>query len=576
MKRTVFLLIAISLLVVGCDKDPVPTTPPIAAFKVQPENGLTTTVFQFNATETKATDDRDTILFLRWDWDNDSIWDTGFSRAKSFKHRYYQPGTYTARLEARNDAGQSDTVQITINVGQGNSAPQPHLNVNPLSGNLRTVFHCDGSMTRDDEDSLNTLKFRWDFNGDGIWDTEYAEENRADYLFSNAGQYYITMNVVDPKGLTATINQPVIVSLSNPNLVPEFTWNPDRPTTADTILFDASQSYDPEHPDNFFTYRWSFTQDGTWETGYQSDPTIRHNFEDEGEQFVTLEIRDQWGLINQKQTPIWVYHANKKPTATFFAGCDHGNLTTNFYFDADGIHDMEDLRDQLRVRWDLDGDGNWDTDYSKERIIRHSYTQPGTYVVTLEVIDSGGLTDETWITVTVTDGTNPTDLIIDKAKDIFYGTVKIGDQWWTSENMNHGSGRNCYARQSSNCNIYGGLYSWTSAMVGATTEKAKGICPDGWHIPTTAEWQELVDYLGVDQARSRLEVGGDTDFMMKYAGQRDTYNHYDHLGFLANYWTSTKSAGENAWMYSFQNDKEDPYKIVLSHTYLFSVRCIKN
>ncbi|NCC69902.1 MAG: hypothetical protein EOM14_17240, partial [Clostridia bacterium] len=56
------------------------------------------------------------------------------------------------------------------------------------------------------------------------------------------------------------------------------------------------------------------------------------------------------------------------------------NFCTNFYFDADGIHDMEDLRDQLRVRWDLDGDGNWDTDYSKERIIRHSYTQPGTYV----------------------------------------------------------------------------------------------------------------------------------------------------------------------------------------------------
>ncbi|MFO7617357.1 MAG: hypothetical protein R6V75_08890, partial [Bacteroidales bacterium] len=65
MKRSVYLLIALSFLLAQCKKEPLPTTPPIASFKVQPENGLTTTVFQFNASETKATDARDTILFLR-------------------------------------------------------------------------------------------------------------------------------------------------------------------------------------------------------------------------------------------------------------------------------------------------------------------------------------------------------------------------------------------------------------------------------------------------------------------------------------------------------------------------------
>ncbi|TVR80270.1 MAG: hypothetical protein EA412_04995 [Chitinophagaceae bacterium] len=43
----------------------------------------------------------------------------------------------------------------------------------------------------------------------------------------------------------------------------------------------------------------------------------------------------------------------------------------------------------------------------------------------------------------------------------------------------------------------GRLYQWSAAMNGETTEKAQGVCPDGWHIPTDCEWMYLEDALGM-------------------------------------------------------------------------------
>ena len=35
------------------------------------------------------------------------------------------------------------------------------------------------------------------------------------------------------------------------------------------------------------------------------------------------------------------------------------------------------------------------------------------------------------------------------------------------------------------------LYQWSAAMLGITTERAQGICPTGWHIPSDCEWMYL-------------------------------------------------------------------------------------
>ncbi len=578
---TRYLLIFVLVIagIVQCKKEDTVKTPPVAAFKINPASGLTTSLFTFDVSDSKATNVGDTILFFRWDWDNDNIWDTGFSRSKSFSHRYYKPGSYSPRMEVRNESGLSDTAQLSVQVGRGYSPPQPSFTMMPGSGNLRTEFSFDTRNTHDDEDSLSTLKFRWDWEGDGIYDTEYSDQTSYTHYFIASSVYNPTLQVIDPQGLTATLRKSVSVSLSNPRLVPLFKWSPEKPSTSDTVMLDASASYDPDNVGNTFTYRWNFltnSKDTEFDTEYLTNPVIAHQFQTEGDNSVILEIRDQWGLINQIKTTLFILHSNLKPTAAFFIGYEYGNLTTNFYFDATASTDREDIAAQLQVRYDFESDGIWDTNYNKDRTATHKYGAAGTYHVRMQVMDSGGLTDTTGLNVFVTSGTNETGLILDKPNNVSYGTVKIGSQWWMAENLNEATGKVCYSNLVSNCNLYGGLYTWTNLMNGATTERAKGLCPTSWHIPSQAEWQQLVDFYGTNQAKSHLLVSGDSDFRMFLAGQRSTAGRSEMMNTVTNFWTSTKSSGENAWAVSFQRDQDGYFKLNLGQAYGFSVRCIKD
>jgi uncharacterized protein (TIGR02145 family) len=577
LAHTGYFLLA-TLAIAGfsrCKKDDIVKTPPVGAFKLSPANGLTTTLFQFDASESKATIPTDTILFIRWDWDDDNNWDTGFSRSRYFTHRFYVPGSYKPRMEIRNEAGLSDTIQLSVEVGRGYSAPKPAFTLAPGSGNLRTEFTFDAGITTDDEDSLNTLKFRWDWEGDGIYDTEYSPETLQKHFYEASSVYNPTLQVLDPQNLTATLRKSVSVSTSNLRLVPLFSWSPDKPSTSDTVRLDASASYDPDHADNHFTYRWKFNKDTEFTTEYLTDPVFGYQFTIEGDNDVILEIRDQWGLINQVKSKIFIYHSNLKPTASFFIGYEYGNLTTNFYADANGSKDGEDLIDQLKVRWDFESDGIWDTEFVKEKTATHKYSKTGRFHIRMQIIDSGGLTDTTGQFVNVGPGTNETGLILDTRNNISYGTVKIGSQWWMSENLNE-PGKVCYSNQATNCALYGGLYTWTVVMNGSTAEKARGLCPQGWHIPTIAEWDQLINFYGEAEAKKHLLVDGDSDFRMFLSGQRSTAGRSEMMNLVTNFWSSTKSSGENAQAISFQRDQEASFKLNLSAQYGFSVRCIKD
>jgi uncharacterized protein (TIGR02145 family) len=81
-----------------------------------------------------------------------------------------------------------------------------------------------------------------------------------------------------------------------------------------------------------------------------------------------------------------------------------------------------------------------------------------------------------------------------------YKTVRIGGQTWMAENLNYRSLRGkswCYDDDSSNCDKYGRLYDWETAMM---------VCPEGWHLPSAKEWKTLVEYVGRSDAAGKKRV----------------------------------------------------------------------
>lgn len=108
-----------------------------------------------------------------------------------------------------------------------------------------------------------------------------------------------------------------------------------------------------------------------------------------------------------------------------------------------------------------------------------------------------------------------------------YKSVKIGTQTWMTENLNVATFRNgdpipeaksneewekagkegkpawCfYENDPKNGAKYGKLYNWYAVS------DPRGLAPNGWHVPTDAEWKVLENYLGEDAGKKMKSTSG--------------------------------------------------------------------
>ena len=117
-----------------------------------------------------------------------------------------------------------------------------------------------------------------------------------------------------------------------------------------------------------------------------------------------------------------------------------------------------------------------------------------------------------------------------------YNTVQIGNQCWMKENLrttkyadnteifpagSHASYTEPYRyapdNNESNVPVHGYWYNWTAAMHGETSSSTnpsgiQGICPDGWHVPSDAEWNQLANYVG---NQNEYACGNDNTYIAK-------------------------------------------------------------
>jgi uncharacterized protein (TIGR02145 family) len=210
--------------------------------------------------------------------------------------------------------------------------------------------------------------------------------------------------------------------------------------------------------------------------------------------------------------------------------------------------------------------------------------------------------------------------ICDPVKDIdgnIYRAVTIGTQVWMAENLKVTHYRNgdaipnvtdnaaweslttgayCeYDNDLNNVATYGRLYNWYAV------NDSRNIAPEGWHVPTDAEWKQLEMYLGMSQTEAdavdwrgtdeggKLKESGtihwlnpntgatnESGFSALPGGWRYYYATYYGIGSNAGFWSSTESSSSSAWFRYLSSASSGVNRGYYDKQIGFSVRCVKD
>ncbi len=177
-----------------------------------------------------------------------------------------------------------------------------------------------------------------------------------------------------------------------------------------------------------------------------------------------------------------------------------------------------------------------------------------------------------------------------------YSVVDIGGQCWMAENIDvdpsgspawnsFDAGWYGYYNNTWQANDEGTLFQWSALMNNSTTERAQGVCPTGWHVPSDFEFmylertlgmttaqQEATAWRGTDQG-TQLKSGGISGYEGLLAGYRDAAD--ENRGTYAIYWSSSVSGGD-AYSRSLNSGLPEVGRSISNKALAWSVRCLKD
>jgi uncharacterized protein (TIGR02145 family) len=216
----------------------------------------------------------------------------------------------------------------------------------------------------------------------------------------------------------------------------------------------------------------------------------------------------------------------------------------------------------------------------KRPIIR--YEKAGVYTVSLLTYNMDGssdITKKSYITITYKTGT-----FTDTRDNRVYKTIVLGDQTWMAENLDYNMTNSWYYDGDATANKdYGRLYNYDAALLAA---------PAGWHLPSQADWVELIKFLGSDDysiTGSYMKEKGTAHWTSPNVGDSNSIGfnglpggfkpevgNYGDKGLKGYFWSADPISDQSAYYYYLSNNDGAFRKGNIYKLSGLSIRCVKD
>ncbi|WP_179957424.1 PKD domain-containing protein [Exilibacterium tricleocarpae] len=253
----------------------------------------------------------------------------------------------------------------------------------PLSGPapLQVRFRSRGEFT-----GGSIVRYQWDFNGDGIFETSDPVARDYTRIFNSAGRLEAALRVTNNFGDTATDTCTIDVTGNAP--VATASVNPSNGSLPLVVQLSCSAS-DPDG--SIVLYEWDFEGDGVFDYSSPTTGTTSNTYTTEGEFEAICRVTDNTGLTATARATTTVIRIGPPGTPQVTAQASPASGFAPLRVNFNGLAVDEGGSIEL-WEWDFEGDGVFDFSSATSPQTAFTYNQGGIFAAALRVTDNDGLT----------------------------------------------------------------------------------------------------------------------------------------------------------------------------------------
>lgn len=348
------------------DMDVTASTEPLLSAGIDAIPGLSGQIpLQIRFDGEKSLSLKGNITKYEWDFGDGSQIQNGRTVSRVFD----KPGTYNVTLTVTEDSGKTASTTVIVEAKAVSSVPvagfvtEPSADANgKVNGESPLAVSFDASKSTDADNDI--VEYSWDLGDQSSPQTG----QKISYTYEKAGTYTVTLKVTDSQKQSSTATS--TIEVVQPGVKAVITASPEEGTAPLSVNFDGSSS--SAFDGNIVSYEWDF---GDKSPKSITSAQITHKYNDVGNYQVTLKVttnKNETGTVTKtifvREIPLRACFTPSRrngdaPLAvTFDSICSTGTVT--------------------KYSWDFS-----DGAVSDDRKPTHTFENPGTYNVNLEVTD---------------------------------------------------------------------------------------------------------------------------------------------------------------------------------------------